>query len=268
MRDFVSWLSRIGWVRRLVQTLRLHKLANFALKIFPLRKRLPSGVVYRSARIESIPLAVEMFEKGLTYDRAALKPDIETFIDLGCNVGYFTILLADLVKGKPLAGLMVDANPDVIGEAQWHVRANPQLKDVFPYLGLVGADPSKSEGDFYVYTSNICSSRDPEASRNHNLPGKWNRMKIPCINVQKLWESHFGKRRCNLLKIDVEGAEFDFFRHERSFLGQVDTILLEWHKGSVALDQIKEFLTPLGFHLSRIFEEDANLGTCLFERAP
>ncbi len=266
MRNFVSWLSRIGWIRRFVQFLGLHRAANLWLKYFPLRRRLPSSVVYRSARIESIPLAVEMFEKGLTYDRQALGRKIETFIDLGCNVGYFTILLADIAGGKPLKGLMVDANPDVIGEAEWHVRANPQLREVYPVLGLVGSVPAQREGDFYVYSSNICSSREPVEGEDKNLPGAWRHIKVPCVNIQKIWESKFGQTRCDLLKVDVEGAEFDLFRNERPFLDQVDSILLEWHKWSVQLEEIKAFLAPMGFHLVKIFEEDANLGTCLFER--
>jgi FkbM family methyltransferase len=231
-----------------------------------MRKRLPSGVVYRSARVESIPLAVEMFEKGLTYDREYLRRDITNFIDLGCNVGYFTILLADMAKGKKLKGLMVDANPDVIEEAQWHVMANPQLHDVYPVLGLVGSEPAEAKGDFFVYASNICSSREPVAGPGQNLTGEWKRVTVPCVTIQKLWDDRFAKERCHLLKVDIEGAEFDFFRHEKAFLDRVDSILLEWHKWSSQLEPIKEFLAPLGFQLVKVFEEDANLGTCLFER--
>ena len=62
-----------GW-QRTVQVLRLHKLANLMLRYCPLVKRLPgSNIVYRASSLESIPLAVEMFEKGLTYDRAFLQ---------------------------------------------------------------------------------------------------------------------------------------------------------------------------------------------------
>jgi len=246
--------------------LGIHRAANLWLKFFPLCKKLPGGVVYRSARIESIPLAVEMFEKGLTYDRASLDRNVRTFIDLGCNVGYFTILLADIAGGKPLKGLMVDANPEVIEEAEWHVKANQCLREVYPVAGLVGGKPSQGDGDFYVYSSNICSSREPVTGEDKNLPGAWRQIKVPHVSIQKSWESHFGKTRCNLLKVDVEGAEFDLFRNETGFLEQVDAILLEWHKWSVSLDDLKAFLTPLGFRLVKIFEEDANLGTCLFAR--
>src|SRR5687768_7822911 len=100
MRKFISWLSRSAFARRLVTGLRLHRLANAWLRRVPLVKRLPgSGIKYRATRIESIPLAQEMFEKGALYDAALLPANFTTFADLGCNVGYFTCWLAHLARG-------------------------------------------------------------------------------------------------------------------------------------------------------------------------
>src|ERR1043165_4449826 len=99
MRRLISYLSRFGVLRRTVQIFQIHKLANFVLRRRPLTKRLDgSRVTYRAVSLESIPLAVEMFEKGITYDQPFLQRigPIETFVDLGCNVGYFTCLLAHL----------------------------------------------------------------------------------------------------------------------------------------------------------------------------
>src|SRR3954469_11347189 len=143
MRKIISRLSRVALLRRLVQLARLHKVANFALQHRPLVKKLPgSGILYRASSIESIPLAVEMFEHGLTYDQTFLRAlgPIETFADLGCNVGYFTCLLAHLNPGRRLRGLMIDANPDVVREAGWHAEVN-QMKEVYAMHGIVG-EPS------------------------------------------------------------------------------------------------------------------------------
>src|SRR5262245_54294847 len=125
MRQLITQLSRSAAARRLVQRLRLHRLGNWWLRRFPLIKRLPgSGVVYRATRLESIPLSVEMFEKGNLYDAALLPKDFTTFADLGCNVGYFTCWLTHLAHGRTLRGLMLDANPQAVEEAKWHARAN------------------------------------------------------------------------------------------------------------------------------------------------
>src|SRR6266436_1363335 len=138
MRKLIAWLSRAGWLRRFVQRLRLHQLGNWYLGKLPLVKRLPgSGVVYRATRLESIPLAVEMFERGNLYDAALLPANFTSFADLGCNVGYFTCWLAHLAQGRKLRGLMLDANPDAVKEAQWHAQANG-LTEVFGLHGILG----------------------------------------------------------------------------------------------------------------------------------
>ena len=142
MRDFLSqWIagvSRSAGVRRFVKRVRLHKLGNWWLRNLPLVKRLPgSGVIYRATRLESIPLAVEMFEKGNLYEAALLPEQFTTFADLGCNVGYFTCWLAHLAHGRKLRGLMLDANPGVVAEAQWHMQAN-KMPEVFTVNGIIG----------------------------------------------------------------------------------------------------------------------------------
>src|SRR6266571_3902008 len=119
MRRLITWLSRFAFLRRAIQRLHLHDLSNWWLGHFPTIKRLPeSGVVYRASRLESIPLAVEMFEKGNLYDASLLPPAFQTFADLGCNVGYFTCWLAHLAKGRQLKGLMLDANSEAVEEAR------------------------------------------------------------------------------------------------------------------------------------------------------
>ena len=79
-------------------------------------KKLPgSGIVYRTSRLESIPLAVDMLEKGSLYPPDLLPSPLTSFADLGCNVGYFTCWLAH-ERGRALKGIMVDANPEVVKE--------------------------------------------------------------------------------------------------------------------------------------------------------
>ena len=249
--------------------MRLDLISNWVLGRFPTVRRLAkTEVVYRTARLESIPLAVEMLERQTTYDVEFLRRlgAINTFADLGCNVGYFTVLLADISHPRPLKGLMIDANPSVIHEARWHISANSQLAGVTAVAGMVGGDLEGRDQDFYVYASNICSSRQPLAEVHPNLKGKWVRVQTPSLKVEDLWKQHVGEEGCDLLKIDVEGAEMDFLRAEPGFIDRTKFILIEWHKWSVQLPEIERFLQQRGFQLDRIFEEDANLGTCCFKR--
>jgi FkbM family methyltransferase len=263
MRGLIFQLSRSALARNVARRVQFTKIANWWLARFPLVERLPeSGVIYRATRLESIPLAVEMFEKNL-YDASLLPGNFSTFIDLGCNVGYFTCWLGHLARGQHLRGLMVDANPEAVKDAQWHATAN-RWNDVTGLNGVVGAPQGQKATDFYVYESNICSTTSVKDLEAMGLKGKWTKISVPSLQVGPAWRERFGDVRCNLLKIDVEGAELDFLGLEQDFLNQVDSILVEWHKWRVNLDQLKAFLGKRGFALIKILDESAEMGTAFF----
>jgi FkbM family methyltransferase len=266
MRRFVTYLSRSSTARRLAQVLRLHRLCNWWLRRVPLTKQLPqSGVVYRATRLESIPLAVEMFEKGNLYSATLLPEGFSTFIDLGCNVGYFTCWLAHLAHGRKLKGLMLDANPDAVAEARWHASAN-QMPEVIALHGIVGEGVAGKMAEFFLYESNICSTSHLPDTVKLNLKGKWTKIFVPCVNIEAIWRQHFAEMRCHLLKVDIEGSEMNFLRTEQSFLQLVDSVLIEWHKWSVGFEEINEFLVKHGFNHVKTIEESEHMGTAFFLR--
>src|SRR5213083_2025673 len=158
MRQLLTKLSRSAAVRRSVQQLRLHRLGNWWLRQHPMVRQLPgSGIRYRATRLESIPLAVEMFDQGNLYEAALLPRDFTTFVDLGCNVGYFTCWLAHLARGRTLRGLMLDANPEAVEEARWHAQANA-MPEVYGIHGIAGEGVPGEFAEFFLYESNICST--------------------------------------------------------------------------------------------------------------
>jgi FkbM family methyltransferase len=266
MRRFITSLSRSAFARRLAQLLRLNKAGNWWLRHFPLTRRFPgSNVIYRATRLESIPLAVEMFEKGNLYDARLLPENYSTFIDLGCNVGYFTCWLAHVARGRRLRGLMLDANPEAVVEAQWHAQANG-MADVFALHGIVGEGAPGQTAEFYLYESNICStSRMPDTAAM-KLPGRWEKIQVPCVRIEDHWQRHFGDARCHLLKVDVEGSELNFLKAEQLFLSRVDSVLVEWHKWGVSLDELKSFLSSQDFAYVKTVEESDQMGTAFFAR--
>ena len=266
MRNFISWLSRSAAVRRFVTALKLHRIANAWLRRFPAIKQLPgSGIRYRATRVESIPLAQEMFDKGALYDAALLPKDFTTFADLGCNVGYFTCWLAHLAAGRKLKGLMLDANPYAVADARWHAEAN-DMNEVFGVHGIVGEGKAGGAADFYLYESNICSTSEVPDVEKMGLKGKWEKISVPHVVIADEWKKHFNGMRCHVLKIDVEGSEMNFLRAEEGFLHLVDSIIIEWHKWRVSLEDLRTFLEPRGFRYLKTIEENDQMGTAVFSR--
>ena len=266
MRQLITQLSRSTAARRLVQGLRLHRLGNRWLRRFPLVRKLPgSGVIYRATRLESIPLSVEMFEKGNLYDATLLPENFTTFADLGCNVGYFTCWLAHLARGRTLRGLMLDANLDAVAEAQWHAQAN-RMPEVFGIHGIAGEGKAGDFAEFHLYESNICSTSHLPDTAKMGLKGRWEKIRVPCVSVEENWCRHFGEARCHVLKVDIEGSELNFLRAEESFLNLCDSVLVEWHKWSVGLPELRTFLEGRGFAYLKTVEENEQMGTAFFQR--
>lgn len=229
-------------------------------------KRLPGGVQYRATRLESIPLAAEMFEKGSLYPADLLPEGFNTFADLGCNVGYFSCWIADIGQGRKLKGLMVDANPEAVNEAKWHIEANG-LKDVHAFNGIVGEGKEGESAEFYLYESNICSTSHLQPELKSKLEGKWKKISVPCLEISKQWKQRFGDTRCNVLKIDVEGSELKFLQSEKSFLELCDAIFVEWHTWAVSFSQIKSLLESYGFAYVKTIDESESMGTAVFRRS-
>ena len=266
MRRLIYSLSSSAFARSAVRFLRLHTLGNWWLRHFPQTKRLTgSGVTYRATRMESIPLAHEMFEKGNLYDVSILPADFKTFADLGCNVGYFTCLLAHLAQGRKLKGIMIDANPGAVEESRWHAKANG-MNEVFALHGILGESSPTGSVDFFLYESNICSTSQLPDIERMGLKGRWEKIAVPCLNLEKEWRQRFGDTRCNLLKVDIEGSELNFLKAEASFLAMTDAVLVEWHKWRVSQEEVGSFLNSQGFQLVKIVEESETMGTALFNR--
>ena len=249
MRQLVTTLSRSALLRKVVRSLRLNRLGNAWLRRFPSIKTLPnSGIRYRATRLESIPLAVEMFEKNALYDSSLLPKGYTTFIDLGCNVGYFSCWMMHLAEGRKVKGLMVDANPEAVVEAAWHAQANG-MTALQGLNGIVGEGNAGAQAEFFLYESNICSMSELPDMAALGLTGKWEKISVPHVSVEAEWKKKFGDMRCHVLKIDVEGWEVPIFRGATHIM-QSD----KFKEAGICLEWNPEALRQTGFSASELYD--------------
>ena len=266
MRKLISYFSRFSLLRGAVRTLRLHKVGNAWLRMFPsIRVLRQSGVRYRAVRMESLPLAVEMFDKNSLYDAALLPDKVEFIADLGSNVGYFSCWMMHQQSGKKLRGLMIDANPEAVAEAVWHADANG-MEELHALNGLVGEGAPGRKVEFFLCESSVCSTAHLPEEEISRMAGKWRKIEVPCLSVEEEWIKRFGNAACDLLKLDIEGSELSFLKNEPEFLKRCGAVLLEWHKWAVSLSEIEATLNQIGFSHIKTLEEGDNLGTAFFLR--
>jgi FkbM family methyltransferase len=220
--------------------------------------------VYRITSLDEFSTESEMFiEESYA---PALGGRIETFIDLGCNAGWFALWLT--TRGpSPKLGLLIDAHPRMVAEAEWHLRQNGLSRYVLMH-GAVGLPPGETSTTFHVHPTGSASSVLPyQPGKQLPVKGKIADVEVPAVSVASEWKRHFGNVAVDLLKVDIEGKELDFVKYEGDFIRQqVNRIVVEWHKWCVSLRELDAQLTSIGFERVAVFEENALAGLARYEK--
>jgi FkbM family methyltransferase len=266
----LTWMTRLAGmpiVHRAIRVLRVQQVAASLLSVHPITRRLrKSGCDYRIRFLESLLVADEIFAREI-YREAFEDRDVRTFIDLGANVGFFTVYAADFTGLRDLVGLSVDANSAMTDEVQWHVSHN-RLVGTTVRTGVAGYPPGVTTATFFLNPSNVASSAQPLLNPDVPAKGEGVPQTVPAIDVAAEWKTVAGDRRVNLLKVDVEGFECDLIRNSAELLSLTDRIVIEWHKWVTSLHEIESLLCARGFVQCRIISEDVHAGVAVFDRVP
>ncbi|MSU36248.1 MAG: FkbM family methyltransferase [Pedosphaera sp.] len=258
-------LDGIPAVHHLVRWFKVREIIQAGLRKWPVVKTLPqSQVKYRFSSLETFFLADEFFKRD-AYGPAVL-PDTTTFVDLGSNAGLFAALLAHKTGRRDLCGLMVDANPAMVSETQWLLSQN-SLNRIQAIHGLVGAETDAKEVDFFILPSSLGSSQFDIYEPGKPPKGAWKKVSVPVLNLEELWQKNFGDKRCQLLKVDIEGSEKSLFRREPQFLKRVDRVIMEWHTWIVSRQKVEQDLAAAGFRLKSVLHEEKESGIAWYARS-
>ena len=185
--------------------------------------------------------------------KSRLRPG-DVFVDIGANVGYFSLLAAKLVgpSGKVIA---IEASPTTAGELEKNVRLNG-LGDQIAVICAAVSDCEKSVDMFRAPPSNLGASTIVSAvaqRKGHSFEATVRAFPLPAlIDIKQL-------RRARLIKVDVEGAEAAVFDGVRQCLPELKEA--EWifeftpqalqEQGRDASDVLRIF-TESGYRLYRI----------------
>jgi len=258
-------LQRNAFVNTIVKRLGLHRIADLLLAWRPITRRTPGGFHYTIRSVASMVAANEIFRTPM-YQEPLRGEAIRRFVDLGSNVGYFPILLAELTGSRTLQGLAIDGNRTVLKETAEHLATNG-LTGVEAILGLAGFADEKVEADFFVNPlSHIASTATGKLNPDVPSAGRCVTVKVPCINVEQAWTQRFGDVPIDLLKVDIEGMELELFRNAPGLLARTMRLIFEWHKWQVSLGDCRAVLMAAGFEEPITVWEDAQHGLAYCRR--
>jgi FkbM family methyltransferase len=131
-----------------------------------------------------------------------------TVVDVGANIGYYTLLFADLAgpAGRVIA---FEPDPDLFGAAVENVRRNGKRDTVRLHNCALGAQA----GELYLLRGHVNSGdnrlrrADPESAR------------AVAVRVMRL-DDVLGAEKVDWIKIDVQGWECDVFEGMRQTLAR------------------------------------------------
>jgi FkbM family methyltransferase len=180
-------------------------------------------------------------EYRTTFDHVPL-PD--RWLDLGCHAGFFSLYLLWLRKSKHMnincGALLVDADSRVEAAIDSLVRLNGLEAQLKFRRGLIcsttGEQPFEERSHMY---SSIPFSGSSNSSVTTITAGDISRLLPPPYDM---------------VKLDIEGAEFDFLSSYSSLLEHTKCLLMEWHswhRGKGGLPQLQGLLKAAGFSLIR-----------------
>jgi FkbM family methyltransferase len=166
---------------------------------------------------------------------------ITNILDLGAHYGYFSLWLQSNRPRDEIYSLMVEPSQRCSRSLERLVKY-PKLGGRFQYLQSAVGNPRKQSTRFFerpFMGGSLFSSSSEDCS-----------YEVKTLNLSD--EQNPQEQSFDLIKCDLEGAEWDFLIHYSSLLEKSKFLVMEWHSwhsGDGGFPQVEKKLTELGFQI-------------------
>lgn len=144
--------------------------------------------------------------------------NVRQIVDVGANVGYSLLYFAHTFPEARITAF--EPHPQHIAQIHQHLRAN-RLQDRITLIeAAAGTEPTTA----FLYDEGAGSAVQSQGGGSRTLP-------IPIVD----WFDHLPTGAIDLLKMDIEGAEYPLLSDPRfpAVAARTRCIVLEWHRSVV-----------------------------------
>ena len=222
----------------------LHFAAKLGLtEIDPLKFRARNNITVEVPRRIQHEFKEIFMEGSYTSGLGLAIPDRPTIIDIGANAGFFTFFAASRFPGaKIISYEPIESNFRQL-ERNQALNSNVQVlcfqKAVSCYSGKIGI--SFDPGDSFTTSASVFGCSDSQLKT----------VQVPCVTLQEIFDEH-QLDRCNLLKMDCEGSEFEIlYNCPVNYLHRVDQMAIEVHGRKEAnqnIESLAGYLNSIDFN--------------------
>ncbi len=186
----------------------------------------------------------ELFASRSYYPAIELfKQPPRSVLDLGAAEGLFTLLVESHMRqrfpGVKLEYTLYEANPQWMGKIKRNLCFADLHEGVHIYCGAVG----KRSG---MVDFGICRELDCSSVRPFGHVVKY--VQIPYVDIEKNLLAD-GLDTPELIKVDIEGSEVDFFENYVNLLSKTCVVVVEFHEINVTLDKWQDIISKTGLQL-------------------
>jgi len=180
---------------------------------------------------------------------------IKTIIDIGANIGAFSVFSA--IESKTGCVLAFEPEPNNFELLKKNIADN-RLRRIKPFKIAVSDETGRQN----LYIS--------EYSAYHSLnriDGS-KKITVQTISLNQILKTN-KVTHCDLLKIDCEGGEFKIlYSANKSTLKKISEIRMEYHnrKRNENIQELSKFLEEHGFSISRFKANSSNSGDIWFKK--
>lgn len=190
-------------------------------------------------------------------------------LDLGANVGFFSIRCIDLyLQANLQAGLellVVEGSPNLVADLEQRlVRHSDERVSIKLNVrgGLVGLRAGKAM--YHTSIFNSCTAgvaRDNHVSRNRLL----NSFAEECeyLDLEQLVHPN---AMVDLIKCDIEGSEFDFLENYSDLLRRTRLLAIEFHPYHCDVSACRKLLDSYDFAQQRIIKNHDTHSLEIYQR--
>lgn len=206
----------------------------------------------RNGVIVEVPIRLLQAFKEIFMDECYLAgleytvPSGATVIDIGANAGYFTLFAASRFNDARVFSFEPIPVNYIQLERNRNLNSSRKIK-CFPkaVAGQTGEiSLSFDPRDSFTTSATVFTQADTQREY----------IKVPCITLQQAIEEN-GITRCDLLKMDCEGAEYEIlYNCPPDYLRRIDQIAMEVHRGDKEdqnIDALEKFFQQQGFRTRR-----------------
>jgi FkbM family methyltransferase len=170
------------------------------------------------------------------YERVASLEGCRTIVDVGAGLGDFAVRAARVCPDALV--LAYEPSPESYGLLEENLRLNACRNVVARPWAVAG-----SPGRYHLDVGRRSAVQHALAAAGATT------IEVPAVTLEEVFREH-GMARCDFLKIDVEGGEYEILmKATEETLRRVRRLALEYHLGppGPTVDDLRDFLADRGF---------------------